>query len=190
MSIDKIRTAVETAASQWTGLSWESALGPMANALTKAVACAKRRDAMDEGDYEGTARAEMRRALWSAREATGAAWWPKDGSYSSQCLDRRLRDLEREIEALDDDSSVETIQAALDEAESLAVEEREHVEARAAQAAEYGAICVECAESGDWDGAIEAAQDACRTEREFGDSPAWSDVLRLVRECAPTSEEE
>lgn len=163
-NVETLRTAVEQASEEWTGLDWDepSTLRNIAHVL------GGRKSARD-----------LERMLNAYLEGRGdpiTSSHDNDGSHASQQHRSDCRALERALEEGETNNLADLAQKA----DELAGEEEACVEARAASAAEQGTLAIEAAERDDWTEALACVERVCREERNYGDDPTWGPVRKMV----------
>ena len=159
-----LATAVEAAAAEWDGLTWENGLADVA-------------DALESGDARAIDR------LDAETIATNVA---NDGDYDRQRHHARLRTAREALANLDSDDA-EAVAELADDFRRLSDEEIAYVEGEAEEAAEFGRDAVEAIRGNNFARAIELLGRACANEGQFGDDPTWRPVLSLAEELAEST---
>lgn len=155
-TIEKLADVIENAATSWDGLTWDSNLDALA-------------DALEQGN--------RRRASAILEDGVGG-WITEDGSENSQRFWRAVRGLRQY--GPEQDGLPEELTDLAETVRALATEESEAVEADARRAAKHGDAALAAVKEGRWDDADEEIEAACRLERAYGDDPSWGPARKLI----------
>lgn len=164
--------AVANAKEQWTGLDWtdgDNDIVSVRDALHKVVPVTSEDDDRDTSSYEQVRRA--RKMLAGVGDSAIGSHVPDDGQGGHREGLRLLRDWIAQREYTEETMTL---------AEKLADESIAYVESRARAAAAFGDAAVADVADDRWDDALSQIRQACRAEREFGDSPCWRQALVIV----------
>lgn len=164
-AIESLRAAVTTAALQWAGLEWNVEDTDAAEWARVLRELRSSRDQEVDDD----------RAIID-EHASVTGWWSETDNAASEqgrSLCRRLRT----------GINYSELELAIADAEWLQARAERHVAEAAEQAHEFALGALVALEAGEYDTAMEQANDAARCERSFGDAPVYSRVVTAVDEA-------
>lgn len=180
--LEDVRAAYEAAKGCWTGLDWPAYSGPSgASYLPDDEGYCVGLEGMSADDCDRQA------AGWAALaklDLTPLASTSEDASASD------LRDALAEKMDLEGGDGVTLTEEMCERLASwwkAGAELVREIESDAEEAEEVAAEAMEAAEAGRWDDALEAAERACRIERQHGDCPTWGGFRSAIEDAMAAS---